>query len=142
MIKTKHILSIFVLALVGTTSLAGESIQNFVTITIDSGFGNANGNQLAAKTSANDVEYIGCGVRNTEDGIFPPFRFGFCQAGDAAGNTVFCDTFNPNLIDSMRSISDYAYITFSWREIAPNENECIFVGSSTQSFYLPDKKAK
>ena len=137
--KTMHFVSTIALVLVATTSFAGRFQE--VPVTIDFDFGIAEGNQLTAKLSKNDVEYIGCGVRNFNDG-FSSFRFGFCQASDAAGNALFCDTQNPSLLDDISSISDYAYITFCWREIAPNTFECIRVGSSTQSWYLPDKKAK
>lgn len=137
--KTRYFLTAIFLALVATTSFAGFFNEVPVTVDLDAGF--ADGNQLTAKTSTNDVEYIGCGVRNFDDG-FGSFRFGFCQASDAAGNAVFCDTTNPSLLDDISSISDYAYITFSWREVAPDVFECIRVGSSTQSWYLPDKKAK
>ena len=137
--KTRYLLSTLFLVLVASTSFAGRFTE--VPVVIDFALGFAEGNQLTAKTSKNDVEYIGCGVRNFDDG-FNSFRFGFCQASDAAGNAVFCDTTNPSLLDDMSSISDYAYITFNWREVAPDVFECTRVGSSTQSWYLPDKKAK
>ena len=137
--KTTYFLSTIFLMLVATTGFAGYFQDVPVIIDFNSGF--SEGNQLTAKTAPNDVEYIGCGVRNFNDGAFS-FRFGFCQAGDAAGNEVFCDTQNPSLVDDIGSMSDYAYITFSWREVAPDVYECIRVGSSTQSFYLPEKKAK
>ena len=137
--RTRYFLSTLFLVLVASTSFAGRFTE--VPVVIDFAFGFAEGNQLTAKTSKNDVEYIGCGVRNFNDG-FSSFRFGFWQASDAAGNAVFCDTTNPSLLDDMSSISDYAYITFNWREVAPDVFECTRVGSSTQSWYLPDKKAK
>ena len=139
MMRIRHVFSVLLLVLLSTFSFAGYFQDVPVTIDFDSGF--AEGNQLTAKTAPNDVEYIGCGVRNFNDGGFS-FRFGFCQAGDAAGNEVFCDTQNSSLVDDIGSMSDYAYISFSWREVAPDVYECIRVGSSTQSFYLPEKKAK
>lgn len=137
--KFRYVLSTIFLALVAATSFAGLFNEVPVTVAFAEQF--AEGSQTTAKTSKNDVEYIGCGVRNFNDGI-NSFRFGFCQASDAAGNAVFCDTQNPSLLEDITSISDYAYITFSWREIAPEVFECIRVGSSTQSWYLPEKKAK
>ena len=137
--RMAYVLSIIFLLVVSASSFAGRF--NDVPVTVDFDFGFAEGSQLTAKTSKNDVEYIGCGVRNFDDG-FGSFRFGFCQASDAAGNAVFCDTQNPSLIDDISSISDYSYITFNWRERSPDVFECIRVGSSTQSWYLPDKKAK
>ena len=86
--KTRYFLSTIFLVLMATTSFAGRF--NDVPVTVDFDFGFADGNQLTAKTSKNDVEYIGCGVRNFNDG-FSSFRFGFCQASDAAGNAVFYD---------------------------------------------------
>jgi hypothetical protein len=137
--KTRYLFSTLFLVLVATSSFAGRFNDVPVTIDFDAGF--AEGSQLTAKTSKNEVEFIGCGIRNFNNG-FSSFRFGFCQAEDAAGNFVFCDTQNPSLLDDISSISDYAYITFDWIETAPDIRECIRIGSSTQSWYLPDKKAK
>ena len=137
--KITCVLSTFFLVLVTTTSFAGR--YNEVPVTIDFDFGFAEGSQLTAKTAKNDVEFIGCGIRNFDDGFFS-FGLGFCQATDAAGNFVFCDTENPSLLDDISSMSDYAYITFDWIETSPDVRECIRVGSSTRSWYLPDKKAK
>lgn len=137
--KIHIVLSIVILALASTVSFAGDFLE--VPVVIDFEIGFAEGNQLTARTADNDIEFIGCGVRNFNDGSFS-HRFGFCQARDAADNFVFCDTFNPSLIDDMSSISDLAYITFDFREVGPDLYECIRVGSSTQSWYLPYKKAK
>ena len=71
--KTMYFLSTIFLVLVATTSFAGRFQEVPVTIDFDNGF--AEGNQLTAKLSNNDVEYIGCGVRNFNDG-FSSFRFG------------------------------------------------------------------
>lgn len=99
----------------------------------------AQGDQFTARQSAGDTQFIGCGSRTFDDGLGSSFKFGFCQAEDADGDSVTCFTQNPVLLDAMRSTSDYAYITFSWRDDGAGGAECIRVGHSTQSFYLPKK---
>jgi len=92
------------------------------------------GDQFTARTAMNETVFIGCGSRTIDDGV-NPFRFGFCQARDSEGDFIFCSTQNADLLDEMRALTAYAFITFSWNE----NDECIRVGSSTQSFYLPKK---
>ncbi len=102
----------------------------------------ASGAQTTAKTADNDNEFIGCGVRRTALGDGTYFDLGFCQAEDAAGDAVFCFTFDPRLIETMRAQNSYSFITFGWQENSQGGFECFRVGFSTQSFYLPDKKVK
>ena len=64
------------------------------------------------------------------------------QIFDAAGDAVFCFTFDPRLIETMRAQNSYSFITFGWQENDQGGFECFRVGFSTQSFYLPDKKVK
>jgi len=49
---------------------------------------------------------------------------------------AFCSTFDPDLLDAMKSVSDFSFITFSWNVAG----ECTRIGFSTQSFYLPNFK--
>ena len=97
------------------------------------------GDQFTARTAADDISFIGCGTRNFDDGAGNSFRFGFCQAGDADGDSITCFTQNDSLLDEMRAQSDYSWITFSWQDDGSGGFECIRVGFSTQSFYLPKK---
>ncbi len=134
--KVRYLLSIATLM-----ALAGAAYAGFVQpapVIVDLDSRSALGDQLTARVSANDVEFIGCGTRIIDDGMGGTFSFGFCQATDALGVNGFCSTTNPNLIDAMHATSAYAFIIFSWNEL----DECTRVGFSTQSFYLPDKKAK
>jgi len=86
------------------------------------------------KNLKNDVEFIGCGIRVTSDGVGGTFQFGFCQAADSAGVQITSFTEDAGLLETLRSISDFAYIIFNWDE----HEECTRIGISTQSFYLPD----
>jgi hypothetical protein len=45
----------------------------------------------------------------------------------------FCDTENPDLIQSIADQDDYSFITFSWNAAG----QCDGIGNSTQSFYIP-----
>jgi hypothetical protein len=97
------------------------------------GSGSARGDMATARSSANDVEYIGCGVRKFVDGAGVVTAYGFCQASDAAGVTGFCSTENLELLDVIENVADYSFVTFSWDTKA----QCRQIGISTQSFYLP-----
>ena len=105
-------------------------------VEVDLGNQNAQGDMVTARFSDNDVEYIGCGVRTFEGA--PSFSFGFCQAGDADGNEVLCFSQNPDLLDAIKAISDYSFITFSW----DSGLVCTRIGNSTQSWYIPELKLK
>ena len=99
----------------------------------------AHGDQVTARFSDNDIEYIGCGTRTFDDGV-NPFEWGFCQANNAAGDQVTCFVYeNPNLIRAIGAVSDFSYITFSWQDDGNDGAECTRIGSSTQSFYIPRK---
>ena len=106
-----------------------------VTIDLDNRI--ASGDMLTARVSKNDFELIGCGIRQIDNGVNPPFSFGFCQATDSDEQIAFCSTLNDNLLDVMKASSAYSFVTFSWNE----NDECTRIGFSTQSFYLPNKKA-
>lgn len=131
--KMKMIM-IGVLGLFATVAMAGLSQPAIVTIDTDLRL--AQGDMGTARYSDNDVEVIGCGIRRFDDGINPPFTFGFCQATDAAGLRVMCSTFSDSLLSAMAAGNDYSFVTFSWNEA----DECTRIGYSTQSFYLPTKK--
>lgn len=93
------------------------------------------GDQVSARYSTNAREHIGCGIRKILQPDGTTFTFGFCQAEDAAAETILCQTENAGLLDVISSSGDYGFITFSWNEF----NECTRIGFSNQSFYLPKK---
>lgn len=135
----KH-LSTMVLAICisGLTS-AGDFQPQPVKIDLNSDdSGNARGSMTSARFSDNDEEYIGCGVRlyAQPDGSY--YHWGFCQAKDADGEQVFCDTEDSEILDIMKATGDYSYITFQWG----TDGECTGVGFSTQSFYIPEHTNK
>lgn len=131
--RTK-LMAIGLLALSSSIAMAGRVQPAPVVVTVNAdGSGNANGNMATARASANDVEYIGCGVRKYLDGAGGVTAYGFCQAGDAAGVTAVCNTDNAELLDAIENVADYSFITFSWN----TEGQCRMIGISTQSFYIP-----
>ena len=134
--KIRYALSAMALTLLAGLASAGHVLS--VPVEVDLVNMLAEGDQTTARYSDNDVELIGCGIRALSDGVNPPFTFGFCQATDSAEETIFCSTFDAELIDAIKAVSSHAFITFSWNEI----DECTRVGKSSQSFYLPSKKDK
>ena len=115
----------------------------------------ASGVISAARFSASEVEFIGCGVRRvSSDAPFGGPSFGFCRASDAAGNTHSCGTFDLELMDSMDMATSDSFLLFFGRPFdANNEGEveflqdvrryqqyCTVVQVSTESLYIPTSK--
>ena len=128
--KIRYLLSIAALTLLAGVASAGFVQPVVVTVDLTNMF--ALGDQVTARTSKNDVEFIGCGIRVIDDGA-SLFSFGFCQAGDSEGVQFTCFTQNADLLDAMKAISAYAFITFGW----DGNGDCTRIGFSTQSLYLP-----
>jgi len=124
------------IALTSSFALAGQS--NDVPVEIDLEGFSALGNMKTARFSDNDNEFIGCGTRTFAFGDGTSFNFGFCQAGIEEGASINCGTEDLSLISQINAISDYSFITFRWDDLG----NCTYVGSSTQSFYIPGKKDK
>ena len=128
------------LSVAGLTLMAGLASAGFVQpvpVTVDLVNMTALGDQWTARSADNDLDFIGCGIRNFDDGV-NAFAFGFCQAGDSDGNEITCFTQNANLLQTMGATSDFAFITFNWQDDGGGGAECTRIGFSTQSFYLPD----
>lgn len=138
--KIKYLSAIAILTLLAGLAYAGFTQPSTVVIDFDNV--TALGDQHTARTAKDDTSFIGCGTRHFDDGMGNAFRFGFCQAGDAEGNNVACQTDNANLLDEMRASSAYAFIVFGWEDDGAGNLTCNFVGFSTQSFYLPNVTTK
>lgn len=137
--KARHAAAIGILSLISSVAMAGLLQPAIVEVTINGdGSGSAFGNMVTARFAENDVEFIGCGIRVLDDGAGGTFEFGFCQAANSADVRGFCETTRPDLLEAMKATGDYSFITFSWNAAG----ECRGIGFSTQSFYIPDNKAK
>ncbi len=126
-------------ALLSVSAFAGQTTPVVVDVDLDILF--AQGDLITARNAKNDDVFIGCGTRNTEDGIGGIFKFAFCQAQDADGDQVTCFTTNPDLVETIREINDTSYVQFSWSDDGAGNLTCTRMGFSTQSFYL-DKHTK
>ncbi len=134
--KIRHVLISAILALSSSIAVAGRVQPAEVIIDLDNMF--AQGDMWTARTADNDVDLIGCGVRRFDDGVDPPFSFGFCQATDANDVFVVCFTASEYLLDAIKGTSDFSFLTFSWEGVDPDNFACTRIGFSTQSFYLPN----
>jgi hypothetical protein len=137
--KVRSLLSIAALTLMAAVASAG--FKQPAPVTVDLVNMIASGDQVTARIAKDDVSFIGCGIRVFDDGV-NSFAFGFCQAGDSEENEITCFTENPNLLQTLGANSDFAFITFSWRDDGSGEAECTRVGFSTQSFYMPNFTTK
>ena len=123
------------IAMVSSVALAGLIQPVSVEVDLVNGF--AQGDMFTARTAMNDVEFIGCGVRDFDDGAGLEYRWGFCQAADADEIQIVCYTESEYLLDTIRASAAYSFITFNW--VDDGGAECTRIGFSNQSFYLPKK---
>jgi hypothetical protein len=136
--KARVVIASAALALFSSLAAAGYLQPAPVIVELNGdGSGQAFGDMVTARFADNDVELIGCGIRVFDNGT-SSFEFGFCQAADSTGVQGFCSTTNPNLLNALESISDFSFIIFSWNA----SGECVRIGNSTQSFYIPEFQGK
>src|SRR4029453_4551548 len=113
--RMNQLISVAVLLLGSSAALAGLVEPAPVSVTLFStGGGRASGDMVTARFSKDAVAFLGCGVRRiySLDGTFGVF--GFCGARTSSGVTGTCFSEDPALIESLASISDYSFITFTW----------------------------
>lgn len=135
--KIHHFVFALLSAIVSGNLLAG-AVQPYIPVEVDMLNGYASGNMLAARTSKNDVEHIGCAVTINEDDS----AIGLCNAQDPDGNAITCRFVNSEaLTGAVLGISDYSFISFTW-EYDDNWawEGCTSIRVSNRSFYLPGKK--
>ena len=131
--KWKILLSGLPILLITSMALGGYVQPAPVQVTLNAdGSGQAFGDMVTARFAANDVEFIGCGVRSFSDGAGGVVHFGFCQGADSAGVKGFCSTFDPAILDVMKAITDKSFVIFEWDA----SGICTRIGFSAQSFYL------
>ncbi len=136
--KIKQLLITIAFTMLSSNVYAGLVTPAEVIVDLDNRF--AQGDMLTARQSDSDFTMIGCGIRKIVVSPTETISFGFCQAnsGETAEGNFTCFTQNPDVLAGINAISDYSFITFGWDE----NNECIRIGNSTQSFYLPNIKGK
>lgn len=125
-------------ALLASAAIAGYTQPAVVDVDLTAGL--ATGDMLTARAAEDPDVFIGCGTRRIEDGVGGVFSFGFCQAEDAAAETVTCFTENPDLLDVIHASSDRSFILFSFVDDGAGGFTCTRIGFSNQSFYLEKLK--
>ena len=119
-------------------AIAGAQQPAPVQVDLDQSF--ASGDMQTAARDKSDSVLIGCGTRNIDDGLGGVYSYAFCQAEDAEGEYAACITENPSLVESVRAISDFSFITFAWSVDGFGNLTCESIGNSTQSIYLDKAK--
>ncbi len=124
------------LAVLFACASAHASLVQPAPVDVDLDNNQASGDMVSARFADDDVTFIGCGTRNFSDPAAPgsEFQFGFCQAQDADEEQFTCFTEDPFLLDKIKNVNDFSFITFAWNE----DGDCTSVGTSTQSFYIPE----
>ncbi len=121
-------------ALLSMPAFAGTTLPQEVVVDLENM--RANGDMTTARTTRGKAAYIGCGTRNSEGADGSLFSWAFCQARNAEEEQVVCTTFNPELVATVRAVSDFSFVTFRWTEDENGALTCNHMGFSTQSFYL------
>ena len=133
MMKLKLGIAYAAAALVSAPAFAGFTQPAIVQVDLDAR--TATGDIISARDAKDPDVFIGCGTRNFDDGAGGVFNFAFCQAEDADGDSVVCNTTNPELVRTIREINDSSFITFGWDDDGAGNLTCTSMGFSTQSFY-------
>ncbi len=128
----KRSVSAAMVLLLGST-IANGGLYAPAPVEVDVENGTALGDVYTARFSQNALEFIGCGVRFGVDDAGEATTFGFCQASDAQGTLLSCISVDRELLDAIRSISAFSFISFAVNELG----ECTSIGNSSQSIYLP-----
>lgn len=123
------------LSLVSMGAMAGAVSVSPVSIDFpEGGSPEASGNPLAARNDKSDNTFIGCAVRYWA-GQPQPY-YGICEAEDANGVYAACTTTDAGLVDVIKGMSSFSYISFS-----SDNGNCYYIGTSTMSYFLPDLKS-
>ena len=136
--KIKQLLITVTFAVLSSNVYAG--LTQPAEVTVDLVNRTAQGDMHTARTSDSDFTMIGCGIRKIATSPTETISFGFCQAnsGETEDGSFTCFTQNADILAGIDAISDYSFVSFSWDE----NDECVRIGNSTQSFYLPNIKEK
>lgn len=107
-----------------SAAFAGQTQPAVVQVELGDGIGSATGDLITARTDKDDEVFIGCGTRNFEDGVGGLFSTAFCQARDAEGDQATCFATNPDLIQTIREINDFSFVTFGWTDDGSGNLTC------------------
>ena len=116
-----------------TTAHAGVGNQlDSVVVAVDQGDGTTvvEGNMTAVRFSEDDVQSIGCSVRNHPSGS----PLVVCNANDVNSNNYFCFSFDSAIADALQSVSPYSWLQYQYDNVT---NECIRLVVSVRSHHIP-----
>jgi len=120
-----------VLLALGLIAATGAAVAGFnygaYDITVNPTGKAAGGGINMARRTADSVQYIVCGASSFTGGTTQ----GSCYARDKTYASGFCSTTDPQMIDTIRSITPSAYISFGWNDTGA----CTFVSVSNGSSY-------
>jgi hypothetical protein len=95
--------------LVGTTAWAGYRWGS--PVIIDTAARSAQGTMGTVRSSADNVQSIGCAVRASTGG---PSAAVYCYATDSAGTDVQCYVAAPIFVEAASAITSNSHLSFKW----------------------------
>jgi len=116
-----------VLLAVAAPATAGRAINYPVTISGSTAYGS----MLSARRSADTVQYLGCGIYSPD--AIHNVRYAQCDAVNAQGRRLVCDTTDPAMIATVQSIGAYYYVSFR----SDGQGKCLAIDTWISSDTLP-----
>jgi hypothetical protein len=109
---------------------AGQGAFATVSVYSSSTGVSAYGSIADARISADNVQYIGCGILTNEDGS----SIIQCYASDTAGNGAYCDASDPSqaALAAVSSVNGVSAVYFT----ADSSGHCTYLSVSNASYYF------
>ena len=114
------------------SSVAWAGVTSYQPVEIDIDNMSAKGNMVDARFTANKFERIGCGLSTYVYSDGETSVQGWCQVSLSEGKNTICFTEVPDMLEMIKSIDDYSYISFRWDK----SGDCSFIHISTQLQYI------
>ena len=89
------------------------------------------GQMISVRFTKDDVQTIGCSISGNSGGVAQVA----CAATDIDENRHVCFSFDPSMIDTVKSISPYSFIRFIYD---PTTAECTSLLVAVRSHHIPD----
>ena len=131
--------------LVSGSAFAGATQPRPVSVSFPEDFpgggtalGQISGNMVSARTAADDRSYISCFATTFESGTVAVF----CLGQDAEGDFAICSSGSEELMEAVRSINDYSFVSVAFNDTDENPGvyECKVVTVHFDSRTLPKIK--
>ena len=113
----------------------GPVIEDLLITDLGEGFTRVEGSLVGIRFSDDEIQWLGCSIFAFKDEVSKRVT---CLARDLGGNPYFCFSFDPALVEAVRSMSPYSYVAYVYGETG----ECESIGVSIRSHHIPDSRTE